>query len=123
MGKSNTRGAKRRGDLPVTLTLSIPQRAFLLGLLPGAGSYVGMRARRELAELLSPDPDEAERAGYRDLGGGNAGWNALLADGVIRELAFSKDQVELLKKGLKDASDNERLPECLLDAWDALGIE
>lgn len=119
------RAARRRAQRngAVTMTLSVPQRAYLMGVLPAQESIVALRAKRELVELLSPDSEEAERAGYNEVMRGIVNWNALTAHAVVKEITLTAEQAGLLRPSLKKASDEKRLHEDLIEVWDALGMD
>ena len=109
-------------DQSLSTTLSLPERVFLMITLPPTGSVVGLRARRELMEALSPSDEEAERSSYEDRGNGQFAWDNRTAPSIVKNFTFSKEQTDIIRKALKDASDQERLHESLLRLAEKLGL-
>ena len=70
--------------------------------------------------MLSPSGEEAEVAGYKEVGNGQVMWNAVTAAAMIKEIELTGEQAGIVRKALQDASDKGLLHEMLVSVWDAL---
>lgn len=90
------------------LKLDLKERISLAMLLPDSGSYLSVLIAEEIKEKVQPTMEEIEQLEIKQEGTALT-WNAEKDLKNVREFNFTKPEIELLKKRVKEIDDAQQV--------------
>lgn len=90
------------------LKLDLKERISLAMLLPDSGSYLSVLIAEEIKEKVQPTMEEIEQLEIKQEGTALT-WNAEKDAKNVREFNFTKPEIELLKKRVKEIDEAQQV--------------